>query len=352
MSANPDAVIARRVGRGIRWTERVNARDLESLALAAGSAAFLGGAVAALVAFRLQPAPIAGPDSLGQFAALASAVVALPCVAGARYLVAARGGERLRLLDHLDIAALAMAHAIVALLGWTLLASILAEAFLGAEVFPLAVVVLTGVATAITAYTAFTSAATMDSKGLALLFAAFFVLGVLAAMLTTSDPDWWKDNLSALGVTTNDSARAFNFTLIVSGFLVTSLARSATRGAATSEVSGLLRVRTCLVVLGIFLALVGVFPVDVYFVVHVAVSLGMVVAFGVLVTRLPRWAPGLARPFIVLGWLFLAVMIMFGVFYAIGYYTLTAVELIGGALVFAWVVLFIRNTAALDQDAP
>ncbi|HWL77321.1 DUF998 domain-containing protein [Microbacterium sp.] len=351
MSAQPDGLLMRGAARGIRWTDRVSARDLESLALFAGAVAFVGGAIAALVAFRFASAPIAGPDSIGQFAALASAFVALLCAAVARYLASARAGERPRLLDHLDIAALAIAHAIVALLGWTLLAAILAEAFLGAEVFPLAVIVLAGVATAVTAYVSFTSAATMDSRRLAMLFAAFFVLGVLAAMLATSDPDWWKDNLSALGVTTNASARAFNLTLIVSGFLVTSLARSATR-TTTTGTTGLLRVRTCLVVLGVFLALVGLFPVDIYFVIHVGVSLGMVVAFGVLVTRLPRWMPGLARPFIVLGWLFLALMTLFGVFYAVGYYTLTAVELIGGALVFTWVILFIRNTAALEADTP
>ncbi|NYE20913.1 DUF998 domain-containing protein [Microbacterium immunditiarum] len=351
MSRQPDVALTRDAGRGIRWTDRVGARDLESLALLAGAVAFVVGATAALIAFRFASAPIAGPDSIGQFAALASALVALPCVAAARYLVSARAGERLRLLDHLDIAALAIAHAIVALLGWTLLAAILAEAFLGAVVFPLAVIALAGVATAVTAYVSFSSAIAMDSRRLALLFAAFFVLGVLAAMLSTSDPDWWKDNLSALGVTTNVSARAFNLTLIVSGFLVTSLARSATKPTGT-DAPGLLSVRTCLVVLGIFLALVGAFPVDVFFVIHVGVSIGMVVAFGVLVTRLPRWMPGLPRPFIVLGWLFLALMILFGVFYGIGYYTLTAVELIGGVLVFTWVILFIRNTAALEADTP
>jgi len=349
MSAQPDALIAPDSGRGIRWADRVSARDLESLALLAGTVAFAGGALAALVAFRFESAPIAGPGSLGQFASGASAIVALLCAAAGRYLVAARTGERLRLLDHLDIAALAIAHAVIALLGWTLLASVLAEAFLGAVVFPLAVIALAGVATAVTAYVSFASAVALDSRRLALLFAAFFVLGVLAAMLSTSDPDWWKDNLSALGVTTNMSARAFNLTLIVSGFLVTVLARSATKAAV--DAPGLMSVRTCLVVLGVFLALVGVFPVDVFFVIHVAVSLGMVVAFGVLVTRLPRWMPGLPRPFIVLGWLFLALMILFGVLYGIGYYTLTAVELIGGVLVFTWVILFIRNTAALEQDA-
>ena len=37
--------------------------------------------------------------------------------------------------------------------------------------------------------------------------------------------------------------------------------------------------------------------------------------------------------------------------YFSGYYTLTAVELVAGVLVFAWIILFIRNAAALQQDA-
>jgi hypothetical protein len=77
----------------------------------------------------------------------------------------------------------------------------------------------------------------------------------------------------------------------------------------------------------------------------------MVVAFGVLVIGLPRWITGMPRPFIVLGWLFLAVTLVLAVLFAVGYYTLTAVELVAGILVFTWIVLFIRNGAALEQDA-
>jgi hypothetical protein len=76
----------------------------------------------------------------------------------------------------------------------------------------------------------------------------------------------------------------------------------------------------------------------------------MAVVFGVLVIRLPVWVPDMSRFFIVLGWVFFAVMLVLGVFYAVGYYTLTAVELVGGTLVFAWIILFLRNSAAVQQD--
>jgi hypothetical protein len=43
--------------------------------------------------------------------------------------------------------------------------------------------------------------------------------------------------------------------------------------------------------------------------------------------------------------------VLLAVFFFIGYYTLTAVELVAGILVFTWIVLFIRNAAALEQAA-
>jgi hypothetical protein len=39
------------------------------------------------------------------------------------------------------------------------------------------------------------------------------------------------------------------------------------------------------------------------------------------------------------------------VLFFVGYYTLTAVELVAGLLVFTWIILFIRNADALQQDS-
>ncbi|WP_171013128.1 DUF998 domain-containing protein [Microbacterium sp. 2FI] len=327
-------------------------RSLETLALGAGAASFVLIALVAMIAFQFQAAPISGPGSLGQFAAISAAAVAVVTFVAGRLLLRDRTrGEKLHALDILDIAALAIAHAVIALLGWTLLAVILEQAFIGAEVFPLAVLVLAGATSAMTAYVVFYSATHLDLQMLAVVLAVFLVLGILASMLTASDPDWWKDNLSALGMTTNVSALAFNLTLIVAGFLVTTLARYATRGVPTEHPRGIARVRTCLIIVGVFLALVGVFPVNLFFGIHTGVASGMVVAFGVLVIRLPHWITGIPRPFVLLGWLFLAVILVLSVLFGVGYYTLTAVELVAGILVFTWIILFIRNAAALEQDA-
>lgn len=324
-------------------------RSLESLALAVGAVAFIVAGLVALAVFRLGDAPISGEGSLGQFAAIVSAAAAILAFVAGRYIVR-EPGVRIGPLDVLDIGALAFAHAIIALLTWTLFAVILERAFIDAEVFGIPVVLLGATVPAITAYVVFFSATHLDLPLLATVLAVFLVEGILASMLTASDPHWWKENLSALGMTDDLSAFAFNLTLIVAGLIVTTLARYATAGIPSPHPHGVRNVRIALIVTGVFLGLVGVFPVDRFFAIHTAVASGMAVAFGVLVLLLPRWVPGMPRLFLYLGWLFLAVIVVAAVFFVVGYYTLTAVELVAGILVFAWIILFIRNASALEQD--
>ena len=327
-------------------------RSLESLALGVGAAAFVLAALAALIAFGFRSAPISGAGSLGQFAAISSGVVAFLAVIAARIVVRRHAASaRLGVLDVLDVVALAFAHGVIALLGWTLLAVILEQSFIGAEVFPLSVLLLSGAAAAVAGYVSFYSAAHLDLQLLAVVLAVFLVFGVVASMLTASDPDWWRDNLSALGMSSNVSALAFNLTIIVAGVLVTTLARYSTRGIPTANPKGVGRVRVSLIAVGVLLVMVGLFPVDDFFALHTGAASGMVVAYGVLVIGLPRWITGMPRAFVALGWLFLGVTLLLAVLFIVGDYTLTAVELVAGILIFAWIVLFIRNAAALAADA-
>lgn len=327
-------------------------RAREAIGLQISIFAFVLAALVALPVFRLQSAPIAGPDSLGQFAALMSAVTAIVVFVLGR-VIAADPADRKRLgvLDVVDIAAFAFAHAVIALLGWTLAATIIEAGLIGAVVFPVPVLMLAGAAAALTAYVTYYSATHLDLQLLATVLAVFLVLGVLASMLTASDPQWWKENLSALGMTDDLSARAFNLTLIVAGVLVTTLARYATRGIPTTHPRGAASVRACLVIVGIFLGLVGVFPVDEHFALHTGVASGMVVAYAVLIVAVRWWVPGVSRTFLLVGYVFTLLILLLSVFFAVGYYTLTAVELVAGTVVFTWIILFIRTADALKRDA-
>lgn len=245
-------------------------RSLESLALGAGTVASIASAFVAILVFQLRSVPISGPGSLGQYAAIAGAVVAFVAFVAGHYVVRTPG-RPMTALDILDVL-------------------------------------------------------------LATMLAVFLVEGVVASMLTASDPHWWKMNLSALGMTDDISALAFNLTLIVAGFIVTTLARYATASIPSTTPHGVSRARTCLIIVGVFLALVGVFPVDPFFVLHTSVASGMVVAYGVLVIRLHAWIPGMPKAFIALGRLFLAIVLVLAVLFAVGFSTFTAVELVAGIL--------------------
>ncbi|WP_157534213.1 DUF998 domain-containing protein [Microbacterium sp. Leaf320] len=327
-------------------------RAREAIGLQISIVAFIVTGLVALPVFGLRSAPIAGSGSVGQFAAIASAATAI-VVFVLGYVVASdrTAPRQARVLVILDLAAVAFAHAVIALLGWTLVATIMEQGFEGAVVFPIPVLLLAAATAGVTAYVVYFSATHMDLQLLALVLAVFLVFGVVTSMLTASDPLWWKDNLSALGMTNDLSARTFNLTLIVAGILVTTLARTATRGIPTPNPRGVTGVRTSLVVVGIFLGLVGVFPVDEFFALHTGVASGMVVAFGILVFMLRRWIPGVSRTFLMLGFVFILVIVALAVLFAVGYYTLTAVELVAGVLVFTWIILFIRTADALTRDA-
>jgi hypothetical membrane protein len=185
---------------------------------------------------------------------------------------------------------------------------------------------------------------------LSLVLAVFLVVGVITAMLSATDPLWWQKNLSALGMTDDVSSLAFNLTLVIAGAIVTIVARYATAGlpdATRAERRGRDTVRYGLMLIGILLACVGIFPVDDFFAVHNTVATGMAVVYAVLVIGLPRFLPSMPRVFVYLGWAYVAVIVVLAVFFATGYYNLTAVELVAGLLIFSWIILFLRNTGSI-----
>jgi hypothetical membrane protein len=213
---------------------------------------------------------------------------------------------------------------------------------------------LSGSAAAVSAYFSYLSAAGMNTMRLSGVLLVFLVVGALTSMLTSSDPEWWKMNLSALGMTDDLSAMTFNLTLVVAGVIVTTIARYAT--ASMMRVGepiprGVEVVRWGLAFIGVCLASVGIFPVDRFFAVHNTVATGMVVTFAVLVIGLPKFLPQMPGPFVSLGYAFIVVIVTVAVFFATGYYNLTAVELVAAVLIFSWIIVFLRTVSAGSSDA-
>ncbi|WP_244632457.1 MULTISPECIES: DUF998 domain-containing protein [unclassified Microbacterium] len=341
-----------------------DAAVFEATALIVGSGFLLAGFLIALPVFWGRELAISGAGSIGLFAAYGGAVAAVIAFTFGRLAVrpekgdpgAARDGfsvpgDRLRWYD---LAAIAFAHAAIAFLGWLGVAELLERSFTDAPVFPFPGAVLVAVAFALTGYVSFLSAVALTPMVLSLVLAVFLVVGAFASMLASSDVHWWRDNLSALGMSSNSASVAFNTTLIIAGIMVTTISRYATAGLPAEDPldrRGRFVVRGGLILLGILLACVGLFPVDEFFLVHNTVATGMCVVFAVIVIGLPWFLRSIPRVFVGLGWAYVLVIILLAAFFAVGYYNLTAVELIAAVLIFSWIIVFLRTAGSIGAHA-
>lgn len=335
----------------------------EATALIVGAVFFVLGFVIGWPVFWGREMAISGAGSIGIFAAVGGAVTALLGFGLGRLVVrpavvAPDGtrdgfsvpGDRLRWYD---LAAIAFAHAAIAYLGWLGIAELLERSFTDAPVFAFPGAVLVAVAFALTAYVTFLSAVALTPTVLSLVLAVFLVVGAFAAMLASSDVHWWRDNLSALGMSTNSASVAFNVTLVIAGVMVTTISRYATAGLPIDDPidrRGRFVVRGGLILMGIFLACVGIFPVDEFFLVHNTVATGMVVVFAVVVVGLPWFLREIPRVFVAFGWAYVLVIVLLAAFFAVGYYNLTAVELIAAVLIFSWIIVFLRTAGSVGTE--
>jgi hypothetical membrane protein len=348
-------------GAAERLSRRLRAASVESLALGMGAFAFVVVGLVAFFVFAGHDLSIAGAGSVGQFAAIACCIVALVSYGAGRVTTwsipwFSRPREhRSRLgaaVEVFDSVAISVAHAVVVLLLWTVLSDVLARSFQDAQVFAIPATLLVGTAAAVTGYYVFLSAADMNPLLLSAVLAIFLVVGALTSMLTASNPHWWKQNLSVLGITDDWSAATFNITVIVGGVLVTAIARFATDSGSPDRrpTRGELQVRTGLIIVGAMLACVGLFPVNRFFLLHNTAATGMAVVFCALAIGIRWMMPHLPRAFYVLGWVFIGVIVLVALFFAVGYYNLTAVELVAAVLIFSWIIVFLRITEAAGND--
>lgn len=329
--------------------------NLESLALIIAATTFIVFAVASLIVLGGRELPIAGRGSLGELTAILSAISATVTFALSQLLRKYSGSPSATKFGTsrfhwFDFVALSLAHGAIALIAWIGLATIMEHSFQGATVYASPASLLAAAAAALSAYIAFLSGITLSPRQLSLVLAVFLAVGMVTAMLSSTDPLWWQMNLSALGITHDISSLTFNVTLIVSGVLVTTIARIGTAGLPTSTSTLRKRqiaVRILFVMLGVFLACVGCFPVDRFFAIHNTVATGMTVVFALLVLGLPWLIPSMPKTFVILGFIFVGVIIALVVLFIIGTYNLTAVELVSALLIFSWIILFLRNVETI-----
>lgn len=102
-----------------------------------------------------------------------------------------------------------------------------------------------------------------------------------------------------------------------------------------------------MIAMGVSLAGVGLVPISLHHDIHVLFTAGFGLSFLILLLGMPYLLPGFPRTFYLVSYLAAAGVIFAGALWEpIGYYNLTSLELIGAAVLFSWMVVFIRNIAA------
>ncbi|MDP5228452.1 MULTISPECIES: hypothetical protein [Arthrobacter] len=370
-------------------------RSAEERSLQAAGGALAVGFVVGFIVFFGTRRPLSGEDSIGAAAGAVSALISLAAfgfVAWRHVLTRLKDRTRLRWLYVLDVVALALAHAALSYMGAVALFAIFQQAFIGLTLDAFAAALLMAMATGLTAYLTSANVQSLTTERVATLMAVFLTLGVLDAMMNTSQSDWWHSNISALGTAHSGTASTFNITLVVAGALIVALAHfiladlehySTTDAGAVAfaEIQTLRQkagqrwlqflgarrwaervpqdryvhprlrpVYGCLVLMGAGLALAGFIPVDESELLHNTGATGMVLAWAVLVVSLPWWIPGLGFTFHVTSAVFVAGVTLSALLYLpLHYYNLTAMELIAFAMIMTWLILFIRQVASVPE---
>jgi len=332
-------------------TQHPRTSRMESLAIAAAIGSAVIGFIVTLIAQRGQLAPLT-----------AVAAVALPVVAATgaaafiwAYVRHADGGVRWRMRHPLrrvlDVIGLTLTGSGVAALLVASMFEVSRLAFIGLELNAFAAAVLVAGLAAACSYALALIAGQLTTSTLATLLALFLVAGVFTSMLTADDPQWWQRNFSALGMAATTSSYAFNVTIVVAGLVIVTLSDYLTidllarRGPGGRNLQGITVIRVILAIVGVALSGLGLISVDVSVLAHNTFSITAMLGFSALIVLAPILLKGLSPAFIVATIIFGALIVIGGVFFALGYLNLTALELIAVLVIFTWLILFTRNAS-------
>ncbi|GAA1366915.1 AbrB/MazE/SpoVT family DNA-binding domain-containing protein [Arthrobacter rhombi] len=357
--------------------------DIESRSIWAGVAAAVVAVIVGLIVFRGYRPPLAGDGSVAIYASIVAGVMAgAAFVAG--YVQNVRTvhlwlGARPVVRQIVDVAALLVVHASIATMSALVLFRLFQQAFSGLTVDPVAGTVMLAVSAGVAGYFGYTSGARITAVALSVMLAVFMASGMLVSMLYAENPLWWHSMFSELGTGQAGltSFWTFNTTITTSGIILTTLSAFITRdlkrwadvvairqhdagasGRRHRNPGGrFLRprpavIRACLVIGGICMVGIGLFPVNTFERIHTSFVQVLAVALVVLLAGVPLWLPGFPKAFFLLTYMSVAALIAAALLWRpVQYYNLTALELAAAGIVFAWLVVFIRNTTAVVAAA-
>lgn len=180
--------------------------------------------------------------------------------------------------------------------------------------------------------------------------------GVMLAMITNRDHQWWQFNFSFLGTIEAKNSWQFNVTLIFSALLMIALIDSlfVELQKAIPRSKRLTALRILLTLTALDLGAVGLFPyteTGPFQGVHNLVAEYLVYLIIVLIVGIKWFLPNVTKEFLTISYLIaLALVVVSVLFQVVGYLSLTAFELLAFMLAFSWVVLLLQNLRKLAQN--
>ena len=183
--------------------------------------------------------------------------------------------------------------------------------------------------------------------------------GMIVSMLLAENPFWWHAFFSELGTGQAGilSFWTFNTTLTVSGLVLTTLSSFITQDlftwARARESAGRRRARIAvlrwgLVAIGLCMMGAGIVPINFSDPVHSTFIRILGVVFVIMLATIQLWLPGFPPAVYVASYLMVALGVAATLlWYPLRYYNLTGFELAMAGIVYAWLVVFIRNLDAV-----
>lgn len=189
------------------------------------------------------------------------------------------------------------------------------------------------------------------------LLISVIVGGVLISMATNSQLQWWQINFSFLGTEKANYAWQFNLTLIISALLLVALLdylfvplqRKKEHYWQITSLKFLLNMAA------LSLAGVGVFPNNGKGQLHIlhnhAANL-LIYLIIVLIISIKWLLPKVSKEFLTFSYLIGLILIVCEILFKyVGYFSLTAFELIAFFMAFSWILLLIQNIKKLSSKS-
>ncbi len=334
----------------------------ESLAIWVAIASGVAGAAVGLLLFQ-DRRPLSGDGSVGMIAAItAGACAGVACLVGLarstrtthQWMTQRRWGWFVA-----DAVGLLVAHAAIAVMACLALFRLFQEAFTGLTVDRVAATVMMTIISAVAGYLGFNSSARISTRSLSSLLAVFMASGMIVSMLLAENPFWWHAFFSELGTGQAGilSFWTFNTTLTVSGLVLTTLSSFITqdlyawaraRASAGGRPARINVLRWGLVVIGLCMVGAGVVPINLSDPVHSTFIRILGVVFILMLATIQLWLPGFPAAVYVASYLMVALGVTATLlWFPLRYYNLTGFELAMAGIVYAWLVVFIRNLDAV-----